>query len=206
MLPFTRGLAVFLAAALAACSSVRQSQPPRTATEQLLISKAADEAARELDLPLPSGARVFFDVSNFDAIDGKYAIGAIKEHLLRAGARLAFERAEADVVVEIRSGAAAIDESEMLIGTPRYDVPIPFGESFTLPKIALFDIIERKGVAKFAATAYDARSGELIAATGPRFGYSHVRVWTALVLLTMRSDDLIPEDQREPPIDLFSGP
>jgi len=34
-----------LAALLAACSSVRETQPGRTATEQLLFSAAADRAA-----------------------------------------------------------------------------------------------------------------------------------------------------------------
>jgi hypothetical protein len=70
----------------------------------LLISKAADKAAERLTLPLPEGARVFVDASYLGGIDskgtdGKYALGALRERLLKLGAKLVPDKFEADVVV-----------------------------------------------------------------------------------------------------------
>ncbi|MBL0930075.1 MAG: hypothetical protein IBJ15_08145 [Alphaproteobacteria bacterium] len=71
-------LPILLLASLAACSGARQSQPARTATEQLLIANAADKAAERLVLAFESGAKVFVDAANFDGVDAKYAIAPIR--------------------------------------------------------------------------------------------------------------------------------
>jgi hypothetical protein len=198
---------VLVALATNACTTHLESNPSRTATEQLLLSRAVDDAVRQIDLPLAPGARVFVDTTYFDATDGKYAIGAVRERLLQAGAHMAADRPGADVVVELRSGAASVDKQNTLFGLPSYDVPIPFGgTSFTTPKLALLDMTERKGVAKLAATAHRAGDGGFIAASGPKFGYSHVRQWTVLLLISLRSDDLIPEGARKRSSILPSGP
>ena len=63
-----------MALALGACSTEKQSSPPRTATEQLLISTAADRAVDKLNLSIPAGTKVFVDASNFEGTDSKYAI------------------------------------------------------------------------------------------------------------------------------------
>ncbi len=42
---------------------------------------------------------------------------------------------------------------------------IPAGNSVTVPEIALFKQAEEKGVAKFVATGYDAKTGKLLATT-----------------------------------------
>jgi hypothetical protein len=188
-----------LALALAGCTSSRESSPRRTATEQLLISKAADEAAARLTLPLPKGARVFVDAGNFEGTDGKYAIGAIRDRLLELGARLAPERSAADIVVEIRAGALSVDEHKTLFGIPESEVPVPLTGDFTFPEIALFKRDERLGIAKFAATAYDAKEGRLIGTTEPRFGFSYRRKWVVLLFVSWTTDNLIPKSADEGP-------
>src|SRR3546814_4615338 len=113
--------AVILAAlGVGACATERESSPPRTATEQLMISAAADRAANKLALDIPKGARIFIDATNFEGIDGKYAVGAIREHFLERGARLAAGRSDADIVVEVRSGALSMDEKKTLVGIPHF--------------------------------------------------------------------------------------
>ena len=62
-----------LAVLLAGCTTQRNSQPVRTATEQLLISAAADRAATQLSLSIPAGTRVFVDPQYFQGYDDGYA-------------------------------------------------------------------------------------------------------------------------------------
>jgi len=44
---------------LGACASTTETYPSRTATEQLLVARAADTAVEGLTLPIPEGARIF---------------------------------------------------------------------------------------------------------------------------------------------------
>jgi hypothetical protein len=183
--------------ALAGCTIERESNPQRTATEELLISGAADAAAERLHLPIEPGTPVFVDAANFEGTDGKYAINAIHEQLLKSGARLMSDRTQADLIVEIRAGALSVDEDEFLIGIPKFEVPVPLTGALTVPEIALFKKGERRGVAKFVATAYRAKSGDFVGATAPQFGFSHKTEWTVLILVSWSTNDLIPKEQQE---------
>lgn len=190
--------AIIIAAAalgLAACSTQRESSPPRTATEQLLISTAVDRAMDELDVKIPPGTKVFVNAEHFEGTDSKYAVGAIRDRLLQQGAALVADRAQAAAVVEIRSGALSIDETETLVGIKSYDVPVPLASGpLTLPEIALYKKTERKGVAKIATTSYGTADGRLIGSSGPQFGYSHRKAYRALLFFSWRSSDLPKEE------------
>src|SRR5262249_28515056 len=107
-------IAALLLALLAGCTITRDTLPQRSATEQLMISAAADRAAAQLAVKLKPKSKVFLDASNFEGYDSKYAIGAITEQVLEHGGRLMPERKDADVVVAIRSGALSIDEANHL--------------------------------------------------------------------------------------------
>lgn len=176
--------------ALTGCTSVRETDPGRTATEQLLISAAADRAAEKLVLNIPKNSKVFVNADNFDGYDGKYAIGSIRDHILRQGFAITDNKNDADTIVEIRAGALSIDKQEMLIGIPNFDVPIPLAGQFTFPEIALFKREEQLGVAKFAATSYDAKKGTLENSTSPQFGGSEHRKTVLLFLISWSDDDL----------------
>ena len=52
--------ALLLAATLAGCASTSETNPGRTATEQLLMSRAADLALEGLRLPIPPGFKLPF--------------------------------------------------------------------------------------------------------------------------------------------------
>lgn len=197
--------AATLLLALAGCTTERATQPARTATEQLLISTAADRAAQQLSLQLPKDARVYVDASNFEAIDGKYALGAIKAELLRRGARLVADQKAADVIVEPRSGALSIDESTAIVGIPQFDIPIPAAGNLTFPEIALFKKEEKQGIAKFAALAYDAKTGNLVSASSPDFGFSHKTQWVVALFVSWNTNDLIPEEVETPNDRYFFG-
>ena len=55
-------LAILLCVAFSAgCTTSRSTAPLRTASEQLLLSAAADRAAAQLSLGIPKGTRIFVD-------------------------------------------------------------------------------------------------------------------------------------------------
>lgn len=194
---------MLVALAAGGCTTQRETEPARTATEQLLISTAADHAAARLVLGIPPGTKVFLDATNFEGIDGKYAIGAIRDHLLKEGLWLVDLRSEADAIVEIRSGALSTDKHDALVGIPQFDIPIPLaGSDLTFPEIALYKESQRRGVAKFAATGYDAETGRHLGSTGPQYGFSHKTEWTVLLFISWTSTNAIPREEEFSPFDI----
>jgi hypothetical protein len=188
---------------LGACTISRDTSPPRAATEQLLISAAADRAADRLALQIPRDTKVFVDTTNFEGYDGKYAIGAVRDRLLKQGARLVPDRAAADTVVEVRAGALSIDEHKTLFGIPSFDVPIPLAGPLKFPEIALFKKQKWQGIAKIAATGYDAKGGALVASSGPEYGFSHKTYWVVMLFISWTTDDLGPDGTN--PWEIFDG-
>lgn len=180
---------------LGACTTVRESSPQRTATEELLVSTAVDRAIAQVNLKIPPGTKVFVNADQLQGSDdGKYAAGEMKDRLLRNGANLVEDKGKADAVVEIRAGALSIDDKQTLVGISSFDAPVPFaGQALRLPQIALYSDKERQGVAKIAAFGYSTSDGKLIDITGPQFGYSHQYVRTILFFFTWHSTDLPQE-------------
>ena len=181
--------------ALGACTTVRETSPQRTATEQLLISTAVDRAVERMNLEIPASTKVFVNADQLEGSDGKYAAGEMKDRLLRNGANLVDDKGKADAIVEVRAGALSIDEKQTLVGIDTFDAPIPFaGQAAKIPQIALYKDRVRQGVAKLAAFGYSTKDGRLIDITGPQFGYSHQYERTLLVFFTWRTSDL-PEEK-----------
>jgi hypothetical protein len=194
MRKISRFSAVLLCAAMmAGCTTARSTAPLRTASEQLLISAAADRAASQLSLAIPKGTRVFVDTRYFQGYDDGYAIAAIRAQMLKNGLMVMDDRAKAEAVVMVSSGALSTDQKSLLIGLPQLTVPyIPVGNSVTVPEIALFKQAEEKGVAKFVATGYDARTGKLLATTDPRYGFAHNTNHTVLLFFSWATGDVVP--------------
>jgi len=187
---------VLLLLLVATCTTTKQSSPPRTATEELLISTAADRAAAKLALQIPKNAKVFVDASNFDGTDSKYAIGAIRGSLLQHGLVLADDKKTADVIIEIRAGALSIDQKQMLIGIPSFTVPVPFASTgLTTPTIAFYETDTQKGVAKFAANAYNDKGFALSKPTADmEYGLSHDTKHILLIFFSWENNDAVPQD------------
>lgn len=172
------------------CASTRETQPPRTATEQRLISTAAENAADGLWLQALEGREIFLSTEHFEGIDRGYAIGAIRDHLVRGGALMVDDRSRATVIVEVRSGALSINKAEnLMIGLPGITLPMPFAASgFELPEVPLLKREHQHGVAKFALVAYDARTGALVGSTGPVYGESYITRWRLMLVPWTRSN------------------
>ena len=193
MSPIQLSFCILGALVLTGCVTANKSSPPRTATEQLLISAAADRAAKELVRQIASSRRVFVDASNIEGLDSKYAIAAVRSELAKSGAQLVPDRSMANTVVEIRTGALSIDEREVLVGIPELNIPVPLSGAFTLPKIALFSKDTRQGVAKFGAVSYDIDAGSTSKFSRQSFGFSNKTKWTALLFIHWSRQDILPE-------------
>jgi hypothetical protein len=182
-----------LIALTTACTDVRQTQPERTATEQLLLSTAIDKALERVELEFPAERRVFVDTRYFKSYDEGYAISAIRADVLERGALLVAERSEAEMIVEVRSGALSINRRKDLVGVPSIPLPVPLAEGFSTPEIPLVKHNEQQGVAKIALTVYDAESGRLWRNTGPIYGVAWVNKWSVLGV-GWHEDETLPED------------
>lgn len=194
-------LALCSAVLTTACSTMRQTEPKRTATEQLLLSTAIDRAVKQLNLNLPQGTKVFLDTRYFNSYDKKYAIGAIRDRLLQEGMNLVSRRSEADVIAEVRAGAVSIDHTTRLLGLPKIKIPIPFAGTFQLPEFALFKRDRHHGIAKLALTAYRAHDHTLTDRTGPVYGNSDETHWVIL-LFGWSTNDLLPRKPRKTQVPL----
>lgn len=188
------------------CTETRTSNPERTAEEQLLLSTAVDRAVDAVTLNLPKGTRVFVDASRFEAYDKSYAISAFRDRVLESGAHLVSQVNDAQVIVEIRSGALSTDGSKTIVGIPSFDVPIPLAGDLSVPELSLASRRQRLGVAKVGYTAYWRESGALADRTEPVQGVAGYQDWEFVgfgwrsgdTLITGEVPDSLPS---EPPGD-----
>jgi hypothetical protein len=148
--------------AAAGCGTTRMTDTQRTATEQLLVSNAIDQAVSQLGIQDLAGKPVFFDAQYLDGVvDRGYLVSSIRQHLLASGCLLQEERAKADYVVEARSGGVGTNRNALLIGVPQMNVPalVP-GQPSSIPEIPLAKKTDQEGVAKIAVFAYNRRTGQ----------------------------------------------
>ena len=174
---------------------MRETQPPSTANEELLLSHAVDEAVTQIAPNVAPDNRVFVDDADFKSeSDTRYAVSAINDALLADGYRLVPTRAAAETVVEIRAGALSINKQERLwLGIPSFSLPIPLAGRLDTPELDLFKSTKRTGIAKFGLTFYDADSGDLLDSVGPVYGYSHLDE-KKILMVGWSDSDLLPPD------------
>jgi hypothetical protein len=177
------------------CAQTNLTNPARSATEQLLLSTAADRAMQATNLSIFDGKAVYLDATYFDSYDSKNALGTIRDALSRAGARMAASPTNSDIIVEARSGALSIDEADSLIGLPSTGLPIPLAGVLNIPEIALYKSQKQYSYAKFALLAYDAKSRAHYFSSGSMLGRSHNYYYKFLGFITYTSTD-VPEKKK----------
>lgn len=174
-----------LVASLAACASVTETNPTRTATDMLLVNRAAERAVEGLTLPIPQGARVFVDETYFQAENSKYALSTIRAALSEAGYALVRERGESDAVFEVRAAALSLEQMRRVFGIP--DMRVPINESLnvvSIPEVSIYSNRDRMGVAEFSGFIYDTRTGMPLGAVTPMIGQYKIRSHKALMMIT----------------------
>lgn len=178
-----------------ACATASETSPARTATEQLLVTHAAERAASQFSLALPPGARVFLDTAYFRGEGSEYAISAIREALIARGHPFATTRESSEVVVEIRLGALSIDNMQRIVGIPRLTLPITSTfTTVTIPELSAYSRRDRTGVAEFSAFAYDTKTGKPIALGARVAGTAKIRSHTLMMVLPLGQQEVRPGD------------
>lgn len=173
---------MILAAMLASggCATIRTTDPPRTATEQFLMSVAATRAIDQLSSIALRGRRVYTDSTYLGSVsntaENAFLQGELRARLLLAGVQLVSQRSEAEIILEIRSGGLGIDRLEFLLGIPALYLggttsTTPTGQMpVATPELALIKSTRQRGYASVAFVAYWTDTGELVASSGPFVG------------------------------------
>jgi hypothetical protein len=181
---------------LVGCSSFRDTLPARSATEQVLLSTAADRAVEQLQARWMRGKAVYVDDARLEAYDRAYVVQRVREAVLDNGGRLAEGRADAAVVLEVASGGFSVDTGGFLLGIPSITLPVPFApQGVTLPELALFKVESRVGKAKLLFSAVDAATGARAAPLPVAYGRAVRRFWWLFLLGPLECSD-IPEEFR----------
>ena len=181
-------------ASTAGCMKTRLTDPKRTASEQLLLSTAADRALAEAETQVSvlAGRTVYINTSYLESYDQYYVNGAIRDLLSRAGALLMNDIKDADIVVEPRSGALSIDSGSALGGIPSIPIPIPTVATLETPEVAFFKSENQASVGKFALLAYERESRQHVFSTPALVGTAYRNHYQLLgVVKFLRTD--IPE-------------
>jgi hypothetical protein len=150
------------------CGTTRVSDTQRTATEQLLVSNAIDQAVSQLDFRILAGKQVYFDAQYLSgSVDRGYVVSSLRQHLLACGCILREDRTQATYVVEARSGGIGTDRYQLLVGVPEMNLPsLAPGQPTLIPEIPLAKRTDQKGVAKLAVFAYNRRTGRPVWQSG----------------------------------------
>lgn len=181
---------------LTGCAQSTVTNPARSATEQLLLSTAADRAIQKISFHEFTGKRVYCDTSYFESYDSRYVLGAVRDALSRAGALLESEAGKSEITVELRSGAFSIDGSDSLLGIPKSGIPVPLAGAVDIPELALYKASRQNSVAKFAILAYASETHTNIYSSGPRIGEAYNHYYKILGFIRWTRTDL-PEKARK---------
>jgi hypothetical protein len=191
------GFGIFFILFSFGCATSNQTSPPRSATEQLLLSTAGDRALQSANFGIFANQKVFVDGSYYESYDAKYILGQLRDDLDSAGALLVNERNSADAVVEVRSGAHSIDNSDSLFGIPSTAAPVPLaGQSISLPELALYKSKKQHALSKVAVLAYERQTGRHFYSSGPLLGKAYNNYYKILLFISWGNTD-IPEKHKK---------
>lgn len=200
-----------LFATIAGCATVRVTDPPTTATEQFLLSTAASRAVAQLSVQGLRDRKVWLDFTYFNAPQSAFVVGELRAMLLLNGVRLLSDRADADIILEARSGGVGVDRREFLVGLP--SIPIPnsassstLGAVASTPELAIVKNTRQRGFASVAYVAYWAKTGEVVFASGPFTGRSLRDDWWLFGTGPRTSGNIAPTENVNPRASATTAP
>jgi hypothetical protein len=142
----------------------------RTATEQLLMSDAVDQAISQIDFQSLRGQKVFLDTLYLHSVKGvgfvnsEYIISSLRQQLTASSCLIQDTRESADVIVEPRVGALGTDGHEVVYGIPQAGSLTSAASMFSnsplpaLPELSFGKSNAQSGIAKVIVFAYDRES------------------------------------------------
>jgi hypothetical protein len=158
-------------AVLSGCGTRRFTDTPRTASEQLLVSAAVDQACAQLNFDPLSGKKVFVDDRFVDRVDKTFLVATIRMRGMEKGVLFVEKAEEASHVLELRSGAVGVDRDEYVLGIPESAIPSP-GGAVTLPEAAAFKSVNQHGATRVSFAVYQRENRQFVYASGPAYGFS----------------------------------
>ena len=164
--------------ATAGCATTKSSDTARTGIEQLLISSATDQALDKVNFEAIRNAKVFVETKYLDCVDKNYIIISLHQRLLRNGSTLVDKPEEAQVILEVGSGAVGTDRQEFFVGMPQ--IPLPPPSPISVPKMELFTRTRAIGTAKLTILAYDAKTRVAVVDSGRVLARSDYKQWNML--------------------------
>jgi len=191
------GLILLLGSAAGCVNKQRMTEPIRSVGEQLLFSTAIDRALSELDLEAIGrlkGFKVYLSTVYLQTLDQEYLIGSLRDLLLSSGVLVVDDIAQAEMIVEVRSGANSLDSATVTAGIAEDQaLPNPItGAPVALPELAFFKKQNNVSLTKIALVAYHAGSREHIFSSGTLLGGAYDRHYQFLGLIRLRFTD-VPE-------------
>lgn len=186
-----------LALSMVGCASTKTSNTARTATEQLLISNAVDQALDKVDFRAFRGHTVFLDDRYVDCLDKQYVIASVRHRILHQGAVIVQKPEDAEVLVEMRTGVIGTDIAESFLGVPEVTLP----GMLTLPEVRVLTRQVQTGTAKLGIVAVDAKTKQVLGEGGMTLAQSDDNSWFVAGVGPFKSGSIHGEMQR-----MTSGP
>ena len=180
------------------CATIRVTDPEYTATQQFLENGASQLAVAQLSMDGLRDQLVFVDASYLfppldhpieqqlliePSFEHAFLLGELRARLLKEGVRLTAEKKDATVIVEVRSAGVGVDDYEYLFGHSAGTVSslggalgsaatagATAGTGAVASQLAILQTTKLKGYASVAIVAYRAKTGELLATSGPFVG------------------------------------
>jgi hypothetical protein len=198
---------------ITACGKLHTSDPPRTATEQFLMTVAVERAVARLTAEALHGHAVYLDSSRLKTYvyknnqlteqdpspEHKFLIGELRARLIERGVRMVDAPEKAKIIAEVWSGGLGIDRYDTVVGIPSLYFT---GVDRTLddqllnrtPEIAVYKSKLGLGVSGVSFAAYWADTGELIAVSHPPEGFGE-RKDVRYLLIFQRKTGNVPTIQ-----------
>ena len=195
--PLTLTLALLAGLASGCVNKQRMTEPARSVGEQLLLSTAIDRALSELDMEAIGrlkGFKVYLSTTYLKALDQEYLIGSLRDLLFSSGALVVDDPVQAQMIVEVRSGANSLDSATVTAGIAEDQaLPNPVtGAPVALPELALFKKENNVSVTTVALVAYHTNTRVHVFSSGTLLGGAYDRHYQILGLLRLRFTD-VPE-------------
>jgi hypothetical protein len=195
--PLTLALALLAGLASGCVNKQRMTQPAQSVGEQLLLSTAIDRTLSELDMEAIGrlkGFKVYLSTTYLKALDQEYLIGSLRDLLFSSGVLVVDDPVQAQMIVEVRSGANSLDSATVTAGIAEDQaLPNPVtGAPVALPELALFKKENNVSVTTVALVAYHANTRVHVFSSGTLLGGAYDRHYQILGLLRLRFTD-VPE-------------
>lgn len=174
----------------------RMTEPARSVGEQLLLSTAIDRALDELDMEAIRrlrGVKVFLSEQYLKSLDQEYLIGSLRDLLFSNGVLVVDDVTQAQMIVEVRSGANSLDTAAVTFGIAEDQaLPNPLtGAPVALPELAFFKKENSFSVAKVSLVAYRADSLEHVFSSRELLGGAYDKHVQFLGLIRIRFTDVL---------------